>query len=212
MLRALILTAVLAAAAGGLAACGLDDALSGNDSVHGLGGHDPDAIDPWTLLEREQREGPPRYTSRTHACAKLRYATLGRVLSSRGVDLAQVDPVSAGAIYATSAQALGAPNYAARMRENVELGVAITARMFEIFIQAAPEIIANQGAAPACGGAPVFTADGRCNPDGVTCLIGVPATAAHLDICNRTVARATDLATGERLAVALLASAGHAGD
>lgn len=186
---------------------GLDDTLAGTDGVHGLGGHDPDPIDPWSLLEREQREGPPRYTSRVHACAKLRYGTLGTVLASRGVDLAAADPASAGAIYATSAQALGAPQYFARIRENLELGVAIAARLDEIYLQAAPEIIANIGAGTACDGVQLFTADGHCVPDGVTCLIGVPATPAHLDICEHTVMAAPDVATGERLAVAMLAAA-----
>jgi hypothetical protein len=186
---------------------GLDDTLSGSDGVHGLGGHDPDPVDPWSLLEREQREGPPRYTSRVHSCAKMRYGTLGTVLASRGVDLAATDPVSAGVIYATSAQALGAPQYFARIRENLELGVAIAARLDEIYLQAAPEIIAHIGERPACAGVQLFTADGHCVPDGVTCLLGVPATPAHLDICNHTVMAAADVATGERLAVAMLAAA-----
>jgi hypothetical protein len=208
MLRGLFRSALLAAALGGLAACdGLDDALTGNDNVHGLGGHG-DLGDPWAVLEREQREGPPRYTSRIHNCAKIRYATFGRMLASRGVDLTRTDATSAGAIYNGSAQALGAPNYFARIRENLELGVSFAARTFEIYLQAAPEIIANLATSPACG-VPMFLADGRCNAAGITCLIGVPATAAHLDICNTMVARATDVATGQALAVAAIASAAN---
>ena len=48
---------------------------------------DPNGEDPWTSLEREQREGPPRYASRLHSCSKMRVATLGKLLASRGVDL-----------------------------------------------------------------------------------------------------------------------------
>src|SRR2546430_2316260 len=79
--------------------------------------------DPWPALDRIEREGPPRYTSRIHSCPKMRYLTLGNVLASRGVDLAATGALSAGAIYRASAGSLAAPNYAQRVRENVELGL-----------------------------------------------------------------------------------------
>jgi hypothetical protein len=47
-------------------------------------------------LARIEEEGPPGYTARVHACRKLPYATLGRVLASRGVNL---DGEGAGALY-----------------------------------------------------------------------------------------------------------------
>src|SRR3954468_12101055 len=108
------------------------------------------AEDPYTSLEREQREGPPRYTSRLHSCAKMRVQTLGNVLASRGVNLAATADLSAGHIWSTSFVALGAANYAARTRENVELGVATASKIFDIYVQAAPEIIANLPARPEC--------------------------------------------------------------
>jgi hypothetical protein len=195
------------------AGCGLDDVIGGEDTVHGLGGGHAEPFDPWDALEREQREGPPRYTSRVHACPKPRYATIGNVLASRGVDLAATAETSAGAIYRASAAALGAPSYAGRVRETLELGVAISAKMFDLYLAAAPEILANLGATAACPGVALFSPDGRCNPDGVTCLIGVPATAEHLDVCDHMVASTTaaggDLATGQALAVAALAAAAH---
>lgn len=55
----------------------------------------------------------------------------------------------------------------------------------------------------------MFDTAGRCNADGVSCLIGIPATQAHLDICNETIARANDDVAGKRLAVAVLAAAAH---
>src|SRR5262245_9167303 len=96
--------------------------------------------DPWVELERIQREGPPRYASRVHGCPKMRVLTTGNVLASRGVNLAAPAELSAGRIYRTSASALGAPNYAARIRENIDLGVATASKMFDIYVQAAPEI------------------------------------------------------------------------
>src|SRR5690349_16541480 len=162
--------------------------------------------DPWAVLEREQREGPPRYTSRMHSCSKIHHDRPGRMLPSRGVNRTRTDPTSPGAIYRYSAAALGAANYPARIRENIDLGVSFAARVFEIYLQAAPEIIANLPSTPACG-VPLFLADGRCNAAGISCLIGVPATTAHVDICNTMVARAPDVARGQQLAVAALASA-----
>ena len=169
----------------------------------------PPAPNPYEELERLAREGPPRYASRVHGCAKLRYLTLGNVLASRGVALAAAGETSAGRIYATGRAALGAPNYAARVRENVELGLATTSKLFDVFVQAAPEIIAAMPTLPACGGVALFDAAGRCNADGVSCLLGVPATPTHLQVCDQTVARAADVESGRRLAVAVLAAAAH---
>jgi hypothetical protein len=166
-------------------------------------------LDPYEELERLQREGPPRYSSRVHGCTKVRYRTLGNVLRSRGVALAATGDVAAGRIYRDGGAALGAPNYEARIRENVELGVATTSKLFDIFVQAAPEIIATMPSRPECGGAALFDAAGRCTADGVSCLIGVPATPTHLQICEQTVARAADVESGKRLAVAVLAAAAH---
>jgi len=164
---------------------------------------------PYEELERLQREGPPRYSSRVHGCTKMRYQTLGNVLASRGVALGATAETSAGQIYASGRAALGAPNYAARIRENTELGLATTSKVFDIFAQAAPEIIAAMPGRPECGGAALFDAANRCNPDGISCLLGVPATSVHQQICDQTVARAADVESGKRLAVAALAAAGH---
>ena len=167
------------------------------------------APDPYEELERLQHEGPPRYASRVHGCAKMRYQTLGNVLASRGVALAATGEVSAGKIYRDGRAALGAPSYAARTRENIELGLATTSKMFDIFVQAAPEIIAAMPGRVECAGAALFDATNHCNADGVSCLLGVPATSAHLQICDQTVVHAADVESGKRLAVAVLAAAAH---
>ena len=176
-----------------------------------FGGHN---ADPWTELDRVQREGPPRYASRLHNCSKMRIKTLGNLLASRGVNLATTQSgLTAGRIYNTSAQALGAPNYASRIRESVELGVATASRMFDIYVQAAPEIIANLPNRPECqrNGQPVQLFDGanRCVAAGFSCLMGVHASTSHLAVCNETVKRAADVESGKRMAVALLAAAAH---
>jgi hypothetical protein len=174
---------------------------------------DPNGEDPWTSLEREQREGPPRYASRLHSCSKMRVATLGKLLGSRGVDLAATDELSAGAIYRTSAVALGAPKYTDRVRETTELGIATASKMMDIYVQAAPEIIANLPTRPACmkGTTPaqLFDANNKCVASGFSCLMGIPATPEHLAVCNETIKRANDIESGKRMAVALLAAAAH---
>ena len=174
---------------------------------------DDSTSDPWPELDRQEREGPPRYTSRVHSCPKIRYRTLGHLLLSRGVNTAATAAQSAGQIYTDSPATLGAPNFAQRAREQVDPALATQSKMFDIFVQAAPELIANMGTRAECskGGAPspLFDAAGKCNKDGISCLIGMPATQTHVDLCNQAVARADDLEHGKQLAVAVLAAAAH---
>ncbi len=175
--------------------------------------HPATNVDVWELLERARNEGPARYASRVHKCPKMEYATMGRVLGSRGVNMASTVALSAGKLYADGDQALGRPNYAARQREARELGTATASRLFDVFVQAAPEIIANLPNRDECKlggvGARVFNEADQCTADGITCLIGVPATAAHIEVCNLTVRNATSVDKGKRLAVATLLAAAH---
>ncbi len=175
--------------------------------------HEATQVDVWELLDRLTKEGPPKYTARTHSCAKIRYATIGRILASRGVDLGAGGDVSAAGLYNGGSQALGAPNYGARVRENLELTTAGASRLFDIFVAAAPEIIANMPNRAECQiggvGVTLFGDANQCNADGITCLLGVPATASHIELCNLTVQRATDPEVGKRMAVAVLAAAAH---
>jgi hypothetical protein len=204
-LRFICLTSWLLGITGGIGLTGCTGEITGDPNLP--------APDPFAELERVQREGPPRYASRVHSCAKMRYLTLGNVLASRGVDLTAAGELTAGNLYARGAPALGAASYATRVRENIELGLATTAKMFDLYVQAAPEIIANLPSRPACQvdgkPSPLFDAANHCLPDGVSCLIGVPATATHLEVCNQTISRAADVETGKRLAVAVLAAAAH---
>ncbi|HEY5927840.1 MAG TPA: hypothetical protein VIV11_39410, partial [Kofleriaceae bacterium] len=156
-----------------LAACSEDTLI--DDPAYN--GH---TADPWVELEREQREGPPRYASRIHGCPKMRVLTAGNLLASRGVNLASTTALSAGQIYRTSTAALGGANYAARMRENIDIGVATAAKLFDIYVQAAPEIIATMPNRPECqlNGAPaqLFDSANRCVAAGFSCLMGIPAS------------------------------------
>jgi hypothetical protein len=176
--------------------------------------HDNDAIDPFELIDRIQQEGPPSFTARMHGCVKPRYRTIGDILSSRGVNLADTTatPPSAGYLYANGRNAMGGSNLAARIRENIEVTTSATSRLFDIFVAAAPEVIANLATSSACPGAQLFDPSNNCMPDGVSCLLGYPATANHLLLCNETITgpnAASTVDRGKQLAVALLLAAAH---
>jgi hypothetical protein len=80
-------------------------------------------------------------------------------------------------------------------------------------VAAAPEIIANLASRPECtvGGVParIFNDAGQCTADGISCLIGAPATAGHIEICNQMVSRASTPERGRTIAVAALMAAAH---
>ncbi|MBT8493906.1 MAG: hypothetical protein KJO07_12710 [Deltaproteobacteria bacterium] len=189
---------------------GPSDTVGDEDSTFD---HDNSGVDPFDLLERIEVEGPPIYAARMHGCSKVRYRTLGNMLASLGASLEAIDPVSAGSLYRTGFNALGGPNYPARVRENVAVTTSAASRAFDIFAAAAPEIIANISAQPRCQidgvGPEIFDESGACTEAGVTCLLGVPATAQHLEICDLTVNRATSAEVGRELAVATLLAAAH---
>lgn len=171
------------------------------------------AADPFEMLDRMAEEGPPAFQARLHSCPKMRYATIGRVLASRGVNLANTAALSAGQIYNDADQALGVANYAARVSESNELTTASAAKLFDIFVAAAPEIIANMPNREECKiggqGTQMFNASGQCTVRGVSCLIGMPATAEHMELCNQIIGLASTPELGRTIAVAALAAAAH---
>jgi len=173
--------------------------------------HPGDTISPWDLLARLTQEGPPSFTSHMHSCPKVKYATLGNVLTGVGINAANTTAVSAGDLYTSGANALGAANYPNRIRENVALTTSGTSREFDIFAAGAPEVIAafSAGTIARCPGVKLFDASNACQPDGITCLLGTPATAEHVQFCNLTVTSASDVPTGQKLAVAAILAAAY---
>ena len=177
--------------------------------------HDNSGISPWELLDRLTQEGPPRYTAHVHSCPKVRYRTLGAVLTSLGANPANTTSLSAGDLYTNGFTALGGPNYANRIRENIGITTSGASREFDIFAAAADEVIAAFGDPTSalmqrCPGATLFDATtNACSPSGITCIIGTPATSRHLDYCNLTVTSASDPTVGKRLAVAAKLAAAY---
>jgi len=186
-----------------------DDTSGGEDNTF----EHPGGPDIWDYLERLAEEGPPEFSSRMHSCPKMTYERIGNILQSRGVDLNAQSDLSAGFLWRNGAPALGAPKLEVRSRESTEITTASAAKLFDIFAQAAPEIITAMPTLAACTvggvGTEMFTAEGACTIDGIACLTGVPATVAHLELCNEMVNRASTTTKGQEIAVAALAAAAH---
>ncbi|MBM4358054.1 MAG: hypothetical protein FJ096_08075 [Deltaproteobacteria bacterium] len=129
---------------------------------------------------------------------------------------------TAGFLYFTGKDALGVPKLDSRLAEKEEHSTASAMRLMDLFIQSAPQIVANMGdpsKAPACTlngkNKPMFDPkDGSCVEESVSCLLGMPATDDHMLLCNLVVQKAnqadqTDLTKKRNIAVAALLSAAH---
>jgi len=156
--------------------------------------------------------GSPEVTSRLHGCGKLSVTPIGSILTSRGLTGGGTRPagaLSGQAIYmqGTTAAALGAANYNGRVPEAPFASTSSMAKVFDIFTMASYDPIAPTWAAPACGTVKVIGTDGKFTKDGLTCLMGKPATDEHLAIANDAVVKnPTD---GAKIAIAALLSAAH---
>ena len=56
-------------------------------------------------------------------------------------------------------------------------------------------------------GATLFDADGACTEEGLTCLLGEPASAEHVELCTVIATRATSPERGRVVAVASMLAA-----
>lgn len=173
--------------------------------------------DPFDILAQRAEEGPPEIRTRLHSCQKVTVVTLRNILVSLGVDLErESNPPSAGQLLAGGNNALGASNYGARASEALVWTAAGAAKTFDIFVQAAPEIIANLPNQAICQvggvGPQVFDGEGddmTCNRDALSCMMGVLATEEHVAICNSALRSSSDPEKGQAIAVASVLSAAH---
>ncbi len=174
--------------------------------------------DPFEILKERADEGPPEVRSRLHGCTKLRYDSLGTFLQSRGVNLAATGtPKTAGQLYNEGGDALGVAKFEARESEAFFHSTSGATKLFDIFIQASPEIIANIASAEACQlngtGYPMFTEQGECVRESLSCLMGRSAKEEDLILCNQLAGShngsPADIARKQQLAVAAFLSAAH---
>ena len=198
-----------------------EDMVGGEDNTFDhmptLGAED-DYRDPVEIAKQRAEEGSPEARARMHSCQKLQITAIRNILTDFGVDLgATGNPPSAGQLVTDGTTALGGANYGARTGEDLVWTAAGAAKQFDIFVQASPEIIAAMPGLAQCqvdgAGVEVFTDDGngnvKCNEAAVTCLIGRPATADHLAICESLVKSASSVDQGKNIAVGLLLAAAH---
>jgi hypothetical protein len=199
------------------ASCGNDttDSLQGGPSRSGTPSPsasvapatDQQAVDQATVAAT----GSPEVTSRLHGCGKLSVASIGQLLQSRGLTgkgQLPKDAQSGVAIYGAgdTAASLGAANYAGRAAEAAFASTSAISKEFDIFTMASYDVLAPDWAAPACPGVQLFAA-GKFTKDGISCLIGKPATDQHVAIANDAIANnPTD---GAKIATAALLSAAH---
>jgi hypothetical protein len=60
-----------------------------------------------------------------------------------------------------------------------------------------------------CPGVMLVDSTGAFTQDGLSCLMGKPATAAHVTIANQILAEASDPTTGAELAISTILEAAH---
>lgn len=131
-------------------------------------------------------------------------------------------PESPGFLYSTAEDAFSVPKMDSRRGEKDGHTTASAMRLFDIFIQAAPQIIANidnPSLAPACvlNGQthPMFDPiDGSCVEESISCLLGTPATEDHVVLCNLILDKADpiddeDVTRKQHIAVASMLAAAH---
>jgi hypothetical protein len=173
--------------------------------------------DPFEVLKQREEEGPPEIRTRLHSCQKPQNAAIRNMLQGFGVDLgSQGDPATAGQLFNEGEDALGGPNYASRTSEALTWTNSGATKFQDIFVMAAPEIIAAMPTLEKCMvngvGTQMFegaVGEETCVEDAISCLIGRPATPDHVGICNHILAEATDIDSAKQLAVAAMLAAAH---
>jgi hypothetical protein len=171
-----------------------------------------DNVDPF-----QKPSVSPLVAARLHSCEKVPYETLGRLLASRGVNLAAVankgQLPTAGQLYAAAGPTMGAPNFATRSREITEQTTSGATKSMDVFLMAAPEIVAAMPSLKVCqvGGQPTQMFDpntGACTAAGILCLTGAPASPGQVDLCNQLL-KDVPGPVGQQIAVATILSAAH---
>jgi hypothetical protein len=192
------------------------DTSGGEDNTYNHS-NDPAGVPPGVPFEpadpaQVRAVGSPELTSRLHSCGKMTVESIGELLRSRGLTGGGQRPNGAQSgqqIFARNgtAAALGAANYNGRVPEAPFASTAAVSKMFDIYSMAAYDAVNSNWSAPACPGVKVLGGDGKFTRDGISCLMGKPATEEHVAIANDAIAKnPTD---GAKIAIAALLSAAH---
>jgi len=80
-------------------------------------------------------------------------------------------------------------------------------KLFDIFAMGSYEVVGTNWAATACPNVKVLGTDGKFTKDGISCLMGKPASDEHVAIANDAIAKnPTD---GAKIAITALLAAAH---
>jgi hypothetical protein len=192
-----------------------------NNFHHPMESVAPGAEDPFEILKQRAAEGPPEIRTRLHSCSKLSYTALGDFLVSRGVNMATPGSggvPSAGELYnaAASKDALGVANYDGRQGEASFYTISSATKVIDIFVQAAPQIIANIKNMSECqingvGNEMFDPVTGKCDFNALSCIMGRPARDEDLTLCNLMISQASpaELDNRKKLTVAAFLAAAH---
>lgn len=197
---------------GGRSARGPNDTQGGEDSTFDHS-NDPGGAAPGAEFQPPEPAqmklvGSPEVTSRLHACGKLSNASIADIIQSRALSGGNPQgSQSAQQIFNASGPALGAANYPGRVPEAPFASTSAMAKMFDIYAMGSYAAVGANWAPPACPDTKVLGADGKFTIDGISCLIGKPATAEHVAIANDAIAKnPTD---GAKIAIAAMLAAAH---
>ena len=188
------------------AACSKQGGL-GDDN----GGTGPQQGPDNTLIVANANE---QTTARNYACGPIGFGEVGNILVGLGVTL-KIDPIEVGlptpttmnnnnnnnnqnqagmspaqTAYAAAKSSFGVADYLNRNPEATQIGTAQLAKMGDLFIQSAPEVLKNFGASPRCGGVALFDGGGHFSREGLTCLGGQVATTDQVTLANQLLDRA----------------------
>ena len=150
--------------------------------------------DPNQVNSQNQAVGSPEVVARLHSCSKIKYAALGNILANRGVNMTNTSKTSAAMLYKGGASALGVANYPGRVPEMIIPSTAALSKQFDILTAAAqeiePQLVAGTLKPTACPTTTILDTTGNFTQDGLSCLMGKPATTDHLTIANSVAAQA----------------------
>lgn len=173
--------------------------------------------DPNSVHAEQAQVGSAEVVARLHSCSKITYSAMGNILKNHGVNTGSTTTNSAGLLYKGGASALGVANYGGRVPEMIIPSTAALSKEFDIMVAASIEIQAAAKAGTlnmtACTGTQLLDSSGNFTKDGLSCLMGKPATADHISIANDAITQAVSQGLtkdqGQQIAIASILEAAH---
>jgi len=186
------------------AACSQQGSL--DDSNASQAGQGPDN----TLIVNNASE---QTTAKNYGCGPLGYRAAGNLLIGLGVDL-KIDPLlvplptagmnnnnnnnnnnnqnatAAQTAYANAKSSFGVADYANRNPEATQVGTAQLAKMGDLFIEAAPEVLQKFNASPRCGGVTLLDDQSHFSREALSCIGGEVATDDQVKLAAQLMDRA----------------------